>query len=219
MSGVLKVFRSKKSLLIVFAAVLIVAGLCGAVVLHSGWILFLSAVGAMIITVLWINHKAAVSLQKQYEAFSTQSDIRNVDCLIIGDMIDSSSIIPNGESYVQLAAPNRGFLSDYELLRHTHSILKESGGKIYIPYCPKKKKEALSLFDYPILHITTLKKYNCVSEAPKSKNPLFYSPVDTLKFVFVKGGRGSTEDNSADQRIEEFCMERGYSVSFVRLDS
>ncbi len=148
--------------------------------------------------------------KKQSEVFSPSSLVRNVDYLVIGDMY---SVEEKG-SYVQISSPDRGIEAIFEILKHTHSILKEGGCVILALREKNIEKSGFSIFDIPFFHHITverLKKENrTLRGGVKSvlAHPLMYLGyvLDVKKRYF--------EQEIENEPIEKFCSERGYELIY-----
>lgn len=214
MPGFLKALvKNQKAGLIICCIVLVLGAMLHAIYGGRGW-LAVSALALALAAAIVINALAARSLKKQYETFNSTSKIRNIDCLFVGDMLKSSEYIEGGCSLAQLSAPGRGFLSDYEIIRHAHSILKDNGC-IYIPYRIRHADSGLSLFDYPIFHRVTFEKYKCSHKAKRAKYPFFFAPLKTILFLLGPRKASGTLKSRCFPEIDKFCEERGYTVVYI----
>ena len=146
------------------------------------------------------------------EPFGTYSDVRNVDYLVIGDYCNIRDYVPEGYSYVQITAPNRGYNSAFQILRHTHSILKEEGGTVVMSIGNSRK--AFTLFDTQFLHPITIKKYKLEGLCKRSRFPLMFEPIASLRFLW---GGYSAYRFSQDIPVElnVFCKERSYKLIYL----
>lgn len=218
MSRILEIIRSKKFVLI--GVGLILLSIILAFATNNFWFLFFSVFGIVICCLFvasLIDNKVSNIIKEQCKIFGASSKVRNVDCLIIGDMIDASSCVNKDETFIQISDANRGFLSDYEIIRHTHSILKDEGGIIYIPYKKKNINNDFIFFDYPFFHTITLNKYDLKNKVKELKHPFFYHPVLSLKKLFGRKNKKGVFRILVDKRIDEFCAERGYVVKYIEI--
>lgn len=209
MSGVL---RSKKKIAVLIS--FIVACLC---VVMLGVCLKLGLVFYIVVYFLMFSVAALTfavwrKMKGMSAPFGTFSNIRNVDYLIIGDFCNAEDYVPKGSSFVQVAAPGRGLNSSYQILRHTHSILKENGGNVVI-VLGKSKKE-FTIFDMPFLHPITIKKYHLELLKMKSKLTFIFAPLDSVRFLLGSVSKYSLVQ-SADAELASFCAERGYSLTCI----
>lgn len=175
---------------------------------------------AVMTCLTFINFRAYSMNQKQVRPFGSYSEIRNVDVLIVGDMIDVSAVIEEGQRYVQIKAPFSNLRSCYEIIRHTHSILNDESGKSIVVIALKKKyanQECFSVFDVPFFHRITIQKYGLERLCWLKKLPIFISPFASL-IMAMNITSGSYEECECNSRgIKEFCEERGYNVKFLSL--
>ena len=192
------------------------AGVALSIAYANLYFLLISGLGIVLIAAALINKQAVAKLKNQYAVFSPQSSTRNVDCLLVGDMVLADRFTESGTSVVQLAAPGRGFFSDYELIRHAHSILKD-GGSIIVAYYAKNADKGLSIFDYPIFHQITFEKYHCTDKKKRMQFPLLFAPVRTLRFLYGPSAKDGTLKYREFPAIDSFCEERGYNVTYIEL--
>lgn len=216
MSGILKLLKSKRSFLFTIWLLLLLAGLL--VAIKTGEYIFVLIFGIITIipAVLYaLNKKVLHKMNLQYKDFFSPDGKRNIDCLVIGDCYDVSEYLPPNYEYIQIAAPKRGILSDYEILRHTHSILKENG-TIYMPVQDKHKDNGLTIFDFPIFHPITVKKYNIRNFTKKKQFPILYSPIGSLGLLLKNTKKKARCVENMDTRIDKFCQERGYQIIYIQ---
>lgn len=160
-----------------------------------------------------------VTLRKsemQNMVFSPQSKVRNVQYLIIGDMYKAEE---NGES-VQIFAPERGLEACYEILKSTHSILKDNGGIVVIALKKRNvKKRGYSIFDMPFFHHITLERMRLEGSIPKqSIKHVMLHPIIYLIFALDIKCKGYKERNISEDVISKFCDDRGYKLIFKLKD-
>lgn len=174
------------------------------------------AILVVLITAIMINKKIIALMKKQASVFDPYSNIRNVDCLVIGDMYKLPAELKE-KNTIQLAAPERTLFGSFEILRHTHSILKEDESAEVVIAVKRKnlKKREYSVFDVFFFHYITLKTKNLYELKNKSNNLMKYAPLETLKMFLACYSSGYCLDYSLDTDIAEFCQERGYKVTFL----
>lgn len=207
MSGIL---RSKKKLTVLIA--FIVACLCVAALgacLKLGLVYYV-VVYFLMFAVAALTFAVWRKMKGMSAPFGTFSNIRNVDYLIIGDFCKAKDYVPEGSSYVQVAAPGRGLNSSYQILRHTHSILKEEGGNVVIAI--GKSKKDFMIFDMPFLHPITIKKYHLERLRKMSKLTFIFSPIDSIRFLLGGGYSTYVPVQKVDSELASFCAERDYSL-------
>lgn len=205
MSGILKKVGKRKA---ACAAVLTVGALC----FFAG----LYVVGALVIAALWLNEAAVRRIRAQLEPFGARSRVRNVDYLLIGDMCRPEDIVPAGKSYVQIAAPGRSLAACYEILRHTHSILKEDGGCAVLAVQDKNSdKKSYSVFDVSFFHTVTVTKL-CLERLSKWRSfPVLLAPWRTMRFLIGWKRDGWHRAACPDRGIERFCVERNIELRYM----
>ena len=206
MSGILKKLKNKKK----FACAVVLAALEAVLIVFRLYIL-----GILLPCVLLLNWLVKNKLEKQRRPFYPHSLIRNVDYLIIGDMCDASEIVPEGSTYVQIAAPGRGLAASYEILRHTFSILKENGGNAVIVVKRRNsEKEKYSLFDVGFFHTVTINKLGLEDKIMMSKLPFVFSPIKSLVFLLGIRKVKNIKDYH-NEEIERFCAEREIGIRIL----
>ena len=196
----------KKAVIALWLGILVVC-LCSPVLI-AAW--------AVMTFLAWVNFRAYRQNRKQAAVFGAYSDVRNVNVLIIGDMI-APEVVGAGRSFVQVCAPGRGLRSCYEVLRHTHSILDDEGGDSCVVIALKAKnrgKMDFSVFDVPFFHRITVKKYGLERLCRLEKFPVIYEPLGIFAAAFGIKSRGWHEEGCFSPEIEKFCDERGYRVRF-----
>lgn len=163
-----------------------------------------------------INKKVRLIIEGEVEIFRYTGKIRNIDCLVIGDMYQLPDEWIRDKRIVQLAAPNRSLAASYEILRHTHSILRDDG-KAEVIIAVKEKnidKEKFNLFDIPFFHYISieLKKLNNLKR--KENYPLLFEPINTIILLFnIKSKKFQKKENLSDE-VTDFCLKRGYTVEY-----
>ena len=170
-------------------------------------------VWAIAVLMMWINLCAFRINRKQAAPFDAKSDVRNVDMLIIGDMVNPEAV--QAKRYVQICAPGRGLRACYEILRHTHSILDDESGKSCVVIAVKKScmnRESFSVFDMPFFHTITVKKYGLDKLRRLQKLPIIAEPLESLRLLLGVKSRNYHEDYNLPQEISAFCDERGYRL-------
>ena len=158
-------------------------------------------------------------LYSDIRVFYPESSIRNVDMLFIGDMLDVHNFMicnrKNGK-FVQIKSPNKSEKASFEILKSTHSILRE-GGEVYIVINKKKYgTEYISVFDIPFLHPYTLYKMGIKRNKLKTYFPILFEPINTLKLIIGVKKNGIIKIGE-EQQIKQFCEVRGYRLYFVEI--
>ena len=169
------------------------------------------AVWAIAVLMMWINLRAFRINRKQAAPFDAKSDVRNVDMLIIGDMINPDAA--QAKRYVQICAPGRGLRACYEILRHTHSILDDESGKSCVVIAVKsesRKRDSFSVFDVAFFHTITIKKYALDWLCRMERYPILIEPMGSLRVMLGIKSRNYHEISCPMPELEAFCNERGY---------
>lgn len=208
MSGILK----KKKLLFGLLMVVLID-----VVLSIKIPEFVSIVIALNIAVIatfFVNSKALRIIYSQKVPFGYKSKIRNIDALIIGDMCNPKLVLPDScKTYVQIKAPGRTLWSSFEVLKHTSSIIKETGGTvIFVCQLDNMDKKIYSVFDIPFFVRITLKKYGIGYMKLLAKFPLIVKPFSTIRLLLDKNKKEYVKKTCSDNEIVTFCHERGYEL-------
>lgn len=140
---------------------------------------------------------------------------RNFDILVIGEKIDLQGIVPQDKTYLLFDAPNRTLFASFLILQGKFSWLKEGKGKCII-VCKKsnEKKNAISIFDIPFLHIITIRKYNLEKQRKELRYPLISHPLQVIKFFFGKKYCMSTVYKCPLHEIENFCFQRDIEFEY-----
>ena len=172
----------------------------------------------LVIFFLEINFKIKDKIYKSADVFYAGSKLRNVDALIIGDMVDVKDLYIDfdGVQVVELCAPDRTLVAAYEILRHTYSILKKNG-KVIIA-CKKENvnKTNYSIFDIVYFHVVTIKRLNIESLQRKVILPLLTEPVNTVNFL-VNTRKKYNSSTCPCYDIIEFCERRGLNLEYREL--
>ena len=196
--------------------------LCLIVVLGSvilglmGYIVGMLAFPCLCFCLYIINRNIRKQIAKSNSAFNSMSPIRNIDRLIIGDMMKLPNELKVG-SFLQIEAPNRSLLSSYEILRHTHSILKDDGEAevILVVKRSNMSKGKYTIFDIPFFHYITIRQKKLEKLQRNMYYPLLYDPLNSLCYWLKIRTKGYTEvDNTIDDNISKFCTERNFKVRF-----
>lgn len=207
---------SKKRLLCLMA-VLTVSAVCVLLVPKLMWFIIIAI---LLLTVVYILNSYVVRIvQLQKTPFQINGNVRNVDYLIIGDMIDSDMVIPQGKSYVQIKAPNRSLYGAYEILKHTSSILDEDNGSVIIAVKNAKSPKKFSIFDIPFFYNLTIKKYGIEKYAMLSVVPILVEPLSSIKLLLNICNKKLKEKSCPDINIVTFCDDRNIHLMFFECQS
>lgn len=177
------------------------------------WITIIGCILYFVATAL--NELVCRKINRQREPFEINSSVRNVDYLIIGDYCDTKKYVPDGMTYIELFAPERSYKAAFQLLRHTHSILKEEGGTVVVT--TGKRGKNYTVFDIVFFHEITIKRYNLELLKKMSRFPIIAEPLNSLKFLMGMGTQNNymfSED--VPPELRDFCDERGYRLIFLK---
>lgn len=162
-----------------------------------------------------LNRTVLKKLYSQRDPFKIGGKVRNVDYLIIGDMINPATIIPASKTFVQIKAPNRGLLVSFEILRHTSSILDEDNGNVIIATTLKNKTDdKFSVFDIPFLYNLSIKKLGIERLSKLSRYPALINPLSSIKLVLNLDKKNWKETECPNKEISIFCTERNFNLSY-----
>ena len=171
---------------------------------------------AMILLILLfiVNRSAIKKILLQKKPFEIGGNIRNVDYLIIGDMIDPASVVPANKSFVQIKAPNRSLKASFEILKHTSSILDEDNGNVIIAVKNVESENPFSVFDIPFFYYLTIKKFGIEKMLRFSRFPLLVKPFLTIELMFNICKKNWNEARCPDEKILLFCLERNINLKY-----
>ena len=209
MSGILKKITDHKKRVVMMFLLLAVTAV---------FLIFkLYILAAFLIVVVAVNELTVRKMSKRIAPFSTRSRIRNVDTLVIGetDSVCAKTAAKQGTS-VEICLPGCTLAGAYEVLRHTFSILKESGGNAVLAV--KKKnigKIGYSLFDIGFFHVVTMNRLGLKNVRLMSHFPIVFAPVKSLRFLLGIGNKRNA-DEYCDDNIMRFCSERDIEVKILQ---
>lgn len=162
---------------------------------------------------LKINLLVRRKLQESVNFFNAKSKVRNIDCLIIGDMAVVDDFYEEYKQVVQLYAPNRTLNASYEILKHTYSIVKENG-KVIIAYKMKNKdRNNYSVFDIPYFHNVTINRLHIHNVKWKKYFPLCFDFCGSIGFLLNKRKLYKNKILEKDE-IYDFCLKRGLELEY-----
>lgn len=167
-----------------------------------------------LIALLALNRIALKKIYIQKAPFKIGGKIRNVDYLIIGDMINAATVVPANKRFVQIKAPNRSLSASFEILRHTSSILDEDNGNVVICTAKKNKnKKTYSIFDTPFLYCLTIKKLGLGTLNKLATFPVLIKPISTIQLMLDLNKKWK-ETSCPNKQIVTFCSERNFNLSY-----
>ena len=174
MSGIIKKISSHKksaAMLLLFLAVTVV------LLIFKMYIIAL-----LMLSIVIVNELIVRKMKKQKAPFGTRSRIRNVDCLVIGDIShkEAQSLVGDGTS-VSINLPGCSLAGAYEVLRHTFSILKENGGSVVLAVKKKNlNKTSYSPFDVSFFHPVTINRLGLKNVKFMIRFPAVFAPIKSL---------------------------------------
>ena len=207
-----RILKHKKKLLIYLTGFAVCAVFLWALTQR----IFVIAVGCgLYLTAAVLNELVRWKIDRQKEPFGINSRIRNVDYLIIGDYCDVKDHVPDEASHIEFFAPGRSYQAAFQILRHTHSILKEEGGTVIMTI--GKGKKLYTVFDIAFFHEITIRKYGLQMLKKLSRFPLVAEPLNSLRFL-VGGGTHSTyiSSDNVPSDLRTFCDERNYRLILLK---
>lgn len=162
-----------------------------------------------------VNRKVRKISASESIVFTSTSNIRNIDRLVIGDMFSLPPELSDG-IILQLAAPGRTLEACFEILRHTHSILRDDGTSEVIIAVKKRniKKTRFSIFDIPFLHYITIERKKLNKLKTNAYYPLAYDPIGAILYLLKIDSRNYYETFDLSAEFTEFCKERGIIVRY-----
>lgn len=208
MSRFLKV--SRYSLTVIFLGACL-SGVLG--VLLDRWYLMGIAVVTAYGMFLQFNDTVLRKQALQSSPFGANSPVRNVEYLIIGDMFDGACAIGENATYVQISAPGRGEAACYEIVRHTHSILKE-GGTVCICMDHRHIHDPIGIFDIRFFHPVTINRLHLRGKQKCARLPVLFAPIRSFRILIGRLSKKYTPSEYRSAEIETFCLERGYNVQY-----
>lgn len=184
-------------------------------VLHMTVFALLFLLMAVSIAAVFLIEKRVVrKLKNSASVFTPQSDIRNVNRLVIGDQLKMDQMVDNETIFI--CAPQRTLSSSFMILKHIHSILRDDGmGEVCIAVRRKNiRKAEYSVFDTAYFYYTTIKMYKLQALQEKARHPFINHPIRSLQFLLNLRCTKAVETDVLDEAIKEFCEERGYKLRF-----
>lgn len=206
MSGLLKSRVEMLVAIFLFAAAfaLCVFGIC----YWLAVVIFLFAV------VMMVDSRARKVLDEQTSYAYGKKQVRNADCLIIGDIVDCANICGADDVVVCIMSPGKSLEASFWILKRMFSILDEEHGKVVIAVKDKNiNKRGVSLFEYSFLSPIYRNILNVHYLEKQRRHPFFFAPLKSISLVC--GFRyKSVKSDCPDVRISDFCQERGISLEF-----
>ena len=177
---------------------------------------------ALLAILLTCNSRIKKKQNKQKMPFGVYSNIRNIDCLVIGDLVNLTNIIPANQSCIKITAAGRSMRASFEILKHTSSILKENEGEVYLVVDGNIRNNNFSVFDIQWLHPIIIRKYNLFCLAKKARFPIFFAPRKSLRCLLniTKPSqmlRSQSLDNEMIMEIDRYCQARGIKLHLLTI--
>ena len=169
---------------------------------------------AILVGLLLLNRVTLRKLYLQKDPFKIGGKIRNVDYLVVGDMINPALIVPMNKTFVQIKSPNRSLFASFEILRHTSSILDEDNGHVIIAVKKNTANGSLSVFDIPFLYNLSIKKMGLGKLNRISKFPIFAKPLSSIKLILNCYEKKWKESICPNKNVIVFCKERNFNLKY-----
>ena len=208
MSGILK----HKGILC-FAAIIAVAEFSIVLFIRSRSLLIaLIVLDLLFFASAIIDLKVYKAMRRQMNIFYAQSKNRNVDCLIIGEVCDPKDIGVECESFVQIRNPGLSEEGAYQILRRTHSILKENGHVIIALESKNVGSKKLGMMDTFFMHKITIKEKKLERTAKCRILLFFIHPLKSFEILSKKYKTGFNLSREGTG-LAEFSRERGLNYN------
>lgn len=175
-------------------------------------IVFKTAVGLFAITSYFLfNYIIYKMMWAQKAPLDAGSKIRNIKKLYIGDS-NKSDIMK--DKALSIFIPECNEIMAYEILRHVFSILDENGSEVIICVQDKKRYADYNIFAIPFFSCITIKRLKLEKMERKSKFPLFFYPLLSLKFL-LKSKKILKEIECRNEKMIEFCEIRNIKLKYL----
>lgn len=169
----------------------------------------------IILPAIYIDKKTSYILSEQTSYAYGKNMIRNVDLLVIGDMIDVSTLRSNESKIVSILTPNKSLGASFWILKRMFSIIDEDKGKIIIAIKKENSnRHDITLFDYSFISPIHRKMMKIESMEIKRKHPLFYSPINALRLFLNIKYKKSYITGCPMKEIEQFCETRNIKFEY-----
>ena len=208
MSGIL---RYKKCIAILLLLVFIIL-LFTASWLLSGLVLLLG------LLLLYLNFYIFTKSNRIFY-LSAQREIKNYNCLIIGDICSDKYITPflsNNDCPFTLMAPSRSMEASYQILLHIISLFEGEGFKCI--FIESGKRNKFSVFDIPYLSFIRRKELDLEILTKKHNYPLFFAPLDSLSMLFNISVKRYTKDVCTNDKLLNFCSQKNIQLIYIRAE-
>lgn len=211
--------KSKIKLLVVSLFVAAILSLSLGNIIFS-LLLFLSIL--LIVILHFLNKEVRSKNEINRSLFSLDPTLpRNFDYLVIGDICDLGDLIPKNSSSICFLSPERTIEGSFLILKHVFSLLEENNGTvIFVSKYKNLSSKKITLFDIPFLHPVTINRLGFQKFLKKSRFPLIFSPISSIKFLISpKPMRKIYSDSFSHRKLEDFCKERKISIKIFAFES
>ena len=163
------------------------------------------------------DRKVYVRLKRQMIPFGAKSPVRNLDCLVIGEICDPSRLLPQGaETYARIIDPGVSGRGAALALERTHSILRKNGTVILVLRKNRTRAEDAGVMETFFLHRITVQELGLEKASRRQKLVLFIHPFRGLKVLLDRKETGFVE-TEPDETLKRFCADREIGLKvFVR---
>ncbi len=210
MSGIVnKVIKRKTDVAVIFMLM----------VLTAFFLFFRMYLAVLVILVFAaLNEITVGKMNKQKIPFGTYSKIRNVDCLVIGDINPNSMhSLSESSNIVSIFLPGCTLAGAFEVLRHTFSILKECGGTVILAVRKKNiGKAGYSPFDISFFHRITINRLGIKNAKLMRRFPVLFAPLKSMMFL-GKIGKSRSMKDYFDKEVLDFCSKRGIEMRILEV--
>lgn len=170
----------------------------------------------ILMILLKINFSIVDKMNRSVAIFTAGSKVRNIDYLVIGDMVDVADLKEQGKTIVELCAPERTLTASYEILRHTYSIMAENGKLIIACKDKNINKPGYSMYDIWYFHNVTIKRLHLESYKKKLLMPIVFEPICTVRLFLNK--RKTFQISECNMKaLNSFCDERHIELEYRRI--
>lgn len=185
--------------------------------LTTSWLLSgLLLLGGLLL--LYLNYYVFVKFNK-VPYLSARREIKNYNCLIIGDICSYKYITPflsYDDCSFTLMASGRSLEASYQILLHTISLLEGKSCKCIIIDSGRKYRKRFSVFDIPYLSPIRRKELGLEVLTKKHAYPLFFAPLNSLFMLLDISVKRYVEDVCYDDELLTFCSKRNIQLIYLK---
>ena len=167
---------------------------------------------------LYLNYYVFVKFNK-VPYLSARREIKNYNCLIIGDICSYKYITPflsDDDCSFTLMAPNRSLEASYQILLHAISLLEGKPCKCIIIDSGRKSRNRFSVFDIPYLSLIRRKELGLEILTKKHVYPLFFAPLNSFFMLLDISVKRYAEDVCSNDELMNFCSLRNIQLIYLR---